>query len=74
MIPDFNYAFRDRNYNRSQTIAQNKIIMQINKGPVPYGVKILKCARELNNKSRNQSSEYNVVRVLLVDFKDFRCS
>ena len=56
MIPDFNYAFRNRNYNKPQTIDQNKIIMQINKGLVPYGVKILKCARKLNNKSRNQTS------------------
>ena len=38
MIPDFNYAFRDRNYNKPQTIDQNEIIMQINKGPLPYGV------------------------------------
>ena len=29
MIPDFNYAFRDRNYNKPKTIDQNKIIMQI---------------------------------------------
>ena len=46
MIPDFvNYAFTDRNYNRRQTIDQNKIIMQVKKGPVPYGVKVLKCAK-----------------------------
>ena len=57
MISDLaNYAFKDRNYNKPQTIDQNKIIMQINKGLVPYGVKILKCARKLNNKSRNQTS------------------
>ena len=46
MILDLaNYAFTDRNYNRPQTIDQNKIIMQINKGPVPYGVNILKCTK-----------------------------
>ena len=46
MIPNLvNYAFTDRNYNRPQTIDQNKTIMQINKGQVPYGVKILKCAK-----------------------------
>ena len=31
MIPDFNYAFRDRNYNKPQTIDQNKRIIQIKK-------------------------------------------
>ena len=31
MIPDFNYAFRDKNYNKPQTIDQNKPIMQIKK-------------------------------------------
>ena len=32
MILDFvNYAFTDRNYNKPQTIDQNKIIMQIKK-------------------------------------------
>ena len=29
MIPNFNYAFKERNYNKPQTIDQNKIIMQI---------------------------------------------
>ena len=29
MIPDFNYAFREINYNKPHTIDQNKIIMQI---------------------------------------------
>ena len=44
MILDFvNYAFTDINYNKPQTIDQNKIIMQIKEGPVPYGIKILKC-------------------------------
>ena len=59
MILDFvNYAFKDRNYNKPQTIDQNKIIMQIKKGPVPYGVKNVELRKELNNKSRNQTSEY----------------
>ena len=47
MIPDLNCAFRYRNYNRPQTIDQNKIIMQIKKGPVPYGVKVLKYVNKL---------------------------
>ena len=59
MIPDFvNYAFTDRNYNRPQTIDQNKVIMQIKKDQCLMESIKLKCAKELNNKSRNQTSEY----------------
>ena len=57
MIPDFNYAFRDRNYNKPQTIDQNKRIIQIKKGAVPYGVNNTEMRQE-NNKSKNQASEY----------------
>ena len=32
--------------------------MQIKKGPVPYGVNNTEMRKELNNKSRNQTSEY----------------
>ena len=32
--------------------------MQIKKGPVPYGVNNPEMRKELNNKSRNQTSEY----------------
>ena len=48
MIPDFNYAFRERNYNKPETIDQNKIIMQIKKDQCLMESIILKCARELN--------------------------
>ena len=37
---------------------RNKLIMQIKKGPVPYGVNNTKMRKELNNKSINQTSEY----------------
>ena len=40
-----------------RTIDQNEIIMQIKKGPVPYGVNNTEMRKE-NNKSRNQTSEY----------------
>ena len=56
MIPDFNYAFRDRNYNKPQTVDQNKRIIKIKKGSVPYGVNNTEMRKE-NNKSRNQISE-----------------
>ena len=47
MIPDFiNYAFTDRNQNMPQTIDPNIMIMQITR-PVPYGVKIMKCTKNL---------------------------
>ena len=52
-----NYAFTNRDYNKPQTIDQNEIIMQIKKGPVPYGVNNTEMRKE-NNKSRNQTSEY----------------
>ena len=59
MIPDsVNYAFTDRNLNKPQTTDQNKLIMQIKKGSVPYGVNNTEMRKELNNKSRNQTSEY----------------
>ena len=32
--------------------------MQIKKEPVPYGVNNTEMRKELNNKSRNQTSEY----------------
>ena len=32
--------------------------MQIKKGPVPYGVNNTEMRKELNNNSRNQTSEY----------------
>ena len=57
MIPDFNYAFKVRNYNKLQTIDQNKRIIQIKKRLVPYGVNNIEMRQE-NNKSRNQASEY----------------
>ena len=47
MIPDFNYAFRDKNYNKPQTIDQNKIIMQIKKDQCLMESIILKCAKKI---------------------------
>ena len=58
MILDLaNYAFTNRDYKKPQTIDQNEIIMQIKKGPVPYGVNNTEMCKE-NNKFRNQTSEY----------------
>ena len=48
MIPNFNYAFRDRNYNKPQTIDQNKIIMQIKKDECLMESIILKCAKKIS--------------------------
>ena len=59
MIPDLiNYAFTDRNYNMPQTIDQNKILMQIKKRTNALWSQNTEMRKELNNKSRNQTSEY----------------
>ena len=60
MIPDFNYAFKERNYNKPQTIDQNKIIMQIKKDQclMPYGVNNTEMRKRIKHKSRNRTSEY----------------
>ena len=58
MIPDLvNYAFTDRNYNRPQTIDRNKVITQIERTSALWS-QDTEMHKELNNKFRNQTSEY----------------